>query len=180
MSANIKKWTERLTDGQHNFASTNEARDAEIADLRAALQAQQGEAKAPVYQVRSGDTGEWYDVAKEQWERANPAYRRPAAPAPATLSDEQIGEAVQRGYSRIDDIRMDYCDLANVIAEIRALLASAGNSQGQDTGRIDYLESKIKAAAARGFKWDSISFDTDKSVRLQIDAAMAAREGKHG
>lgn len=36
MSANtIKTWQERCTDGKHNFATFSEARDAEIAELRA-------------------------------------------------------------------------------------------------------------------------------------------------
>lgn len=46
LSAPIPTWQERCTDGKHNFASFNEARDAEIADLRAALRSQpKGEAQ---------------------------------------------------------------------------------------------------------------------------------------
>lgn len=40
-AAAIQTWQSRCTDGKHNFASFNEARDAEIADLRAALAATQ-------------------------------------------------------------------------------------------------------------------------------------------
>lgn len=44
--------------------------------------------------------------------------------AQAALSDEQIGEAVQRGYSKNDGITMDYFDLQHVITEVRAILAT--------------------------------------------------------
>src|SRR5471030_2335282 len=45
--------------------------------------------------------------------------------AQAALSDEQIGEAIQRGYSHADGIRMDDYDLYCAVAEVRAILAAS-------------------------------------------------------
>lgn len=38
MNNEIKTWTQRLTDGKHHYATCNDARDAEIAELRARIE----------------------------------------------------------------------------------------------------------------------------------------------
>lgn len=66
----------------------------------------------------------------------------PQQHAQAALSDDQIGEAVQRGYSNNDGIRMDFFDLQHVIKEVRALLAASQQPAAAPTKRPMPLRDK--------------------------------------
>ena len=43
-----------------------------------------------------------------------------------------------------------------------------------DEARIDFLERWVQHSKSRGFKWDSFTFDTNRSVRDQLDEQMRA------
>lgn len=44
--------------------------------------------------------------------------------ADEAVTDEEIGQAIQRGYAKLDGIEMCSFGLANVVAEVRALLVA--------------------------------------------------------
>lgn len=175
MSTNIKKWTERLTDGQHNFASTNEARDAEIADLRAALQAQQGEAKAPApaaltrygwTEAYIGETSELVEDAKGTYVKFADVSALIAAPAPATLSADQIDQLWADTLTMTPMPRPAYTHFAKL------LLVAAGSSQGQDAkDAVRYRFFRVSAAMC-------MNGLHSENLDAAIDAAMTAREGE--
>lgn len=47
-------------------------------------------------------------------------------------------------------------------------------ADAKDEVRLDHMEAWLSKSGARGFKWNSYDFVTGKSVREQLDAAMAA------
>ena len=69
--------------------------------------------------------------------------------------------------------------IAAVDAEINKRVAERGQSpatsaaDAKDAARLDHLESWLGKSGARGFKWNSYDFIVGKTVREQIDAAMA-------
>lgn len=58
------------------------------------------------------------------------------------------------------------------VAELEAKLAEAG----KDAARIDYLEEKLQKSLESGFRWDTIAYETDRPIREQLSAAIAAKE----
>lgn len=152
MSANIKKWTDRLTDSQHNFATTNEARDAEIADLRAALQAQQGEVDQEGFEAWALSHGAlllepavemtcengWFpatyhsaltEIAWRAW--ANRPLSAAGSSAPATRNDIDALMLLEKFDLKIP--------ADTKIQIVRDCLAAAGNSQRQDGKRLEFM-----------------------------------------
>lgn len=63
-----------------------------------------------------------------------------------------------------------------VIKEIHG----AAQPPGDDTRRIDALEEWLAKSKAKGFSWDSRCFDTDKTVREQIDRRLGLTPTKEG
>lgn len=66
-----------------------------------------------------------------------------------------------------------------VIEIIRQEAATApAGEDARDKAYLDWFDSKRESAKARGFKWDSFNFTTDKPIRDQIDAAMREKGGE--
>lgn len=58
--------------------------------------------------------------------------------------------------------------------------ARQSSADAVDAELINYLQSLVDEAGKRGLRWDSFHFNTDKTVREQIAAAIAAQGGKEG
>lgn len=132
MSAKIKTWQERqfehfsvevfsLEDDEKFMAD-------EIADLRAALQAQQGEVKAPAHHCRDdGRCQQAIEYMVDDIAFCSPKCVQPrTAPAPATLSDARRRMFAAYSVCLTDGHKMMPLEIAD------ALLAAAGSSQAQD------------------------------------------------
>ncbi len=96
-----------------------------------------------------------------------------APPAEATaklLADPEIDWHLQDAFKQ----GVEY---GKKIADTRP---AAPPSEVTDAQRLDWLDTRRKSGASKGFKSDSWGYDTEKSVRSQIDAAIAATSAGEG
>jgi hypothetical protein len=87
-------------------------------------------APSDFYQVYSGDDGVWYGVTREQWDRANPKYRRLAAPSPTgeSLSTAAVHAILVKHLGWVGG--PDWCDEARGICADLAALATPRQTEG--------------------------------------------------
>jgi hypothetical protein len=64
---------------------------------------QPAQEQAEKYQVLSGDSGEWYDVHKDQYDRANPKYRRAISAQQEPVAAPQQAAAPKPAHGHRDD-----------------------------------------------------------------------------
>jgi hypothetical protein len=63
--------------------------------------------------------------------------------------------------------------LSKLIADTDRLRDMAA-SGAKDAERLDWLEARRLEGIAKGYKWDSWSYDTDRPVRDQLESAITA------
>jgi len=98
------------------------------------------------------------------------AARQPAPPVDVSLSAlrEGLRELRQAAESAIlqDDPALPLVEAPAARAQQRSLDA--------DAARLDFLERWVQHAKARGFNWDTFTFDVKRTVREQLGEQMAA------
>ncbi len=151
-------------------------------EQRAATAAKDG---GTTYQVRSGDTGDWYDVSREQWCRARADFRRtvPATPAP-DLRARPADLAGLTRYMETNEGGVYQHDEGEFVtlADVQALLAEAGilggplvidtpglRIEGQPDGSLHVSESStLQPNSSR----PGAEFDFARSDAVVRDAAL--------
>jgi len=66
--------------------------------------------------------------------------------------------------------------LGEQVSRMRADRDALRARVAEESARLDYLEAWLQSGARKGYRWSSIDFDTDKSLRLQIDQRIAAEK----
>lgn len=86
-----------------------------------------------------------------------------------TWIDLNVGRAAEATILSEDVNRLAALAQSPTVAS-PALVAEVGD----DTKRLDFLQSWADKSVAQGFKWDNYVFTNDTPIREQLDAALAA------
>lgn len=101
---------------------------------------------------------------------------RTAHEPPPALADALAYLTEARRYIECDPIAEERGVLSNYDDALAAIRASQPPTD--DTRRLDALEAWLSESKAKGFAWDSRCFDTDKTIREQIDRRLGTTPTK--